>query len=121
MVSASEAAELGSIDFYSDSPWLIRGNMPWLQPLFASSDSVTLKAGTETLLGAERSVFLIEQGLIATFAVCESLPERMTALFGVGAVLGGTSSRKDQTTHRQGAYGYRTAAAFSRHVPRFSC
>lgn len=30
MVSASEAAELGSIDFYSDSPWLIRGNMPWL-------------------------------------------------------------------------------------------
>lgn len=89
MVSASEAAELGSIDFYSDSPWLIRGNMPWLQPLFASSDSVTLKAGTETLLGAERSVFLIEQGLIATFAVCESFPERMTALFGVGAVLGG--------------------------------
>ena len=69
MVSASEAAELGSIDF--------------------SSDSVTLKAGTETLLGAERSVFLIERGLIATFAVCESFPERMTALFGVGAVLGG--------------------------------
>ena len=89
MVSAAEAEELGTIDFYSDSPWLIRGDMPWLQPAFAASHPLTLTAGTETILGAERSVFLIERGLIATFAVCESLPERMTALFGVGAVLGG--------------------------------
>ena len=89
MVSAAEAEELGTIDFYSDSPWLIRGTMPWLQPLFRSATPITLKTGTEMILGSERSVFLIEQGLIATFAVCASLPERMTALFGEGAILGG--------------------------------
>ena len=83
------------INVYSNSPWLIPKDPESLVSLFHRlGHPVAFKAREVINFGEEQKAYLVEEGLIATFAVGLGQCDRLVALFGAGSVFGAEKSIK---------------------------
>lgn len=83
------------INVYSDTPWLIPKDPACLIGLFRRlGHPVAFKARESVNFGIEQKAYLVEKGLIATFADGLGQSDRLMAIFGPGSVFGAEKSLK---------------------------
>lgn len=90
MTTKEQSSTVSPTEFsvFSTSPWLIEGAPECLLPLFANAPSVTLEINEEIYFGLQDWVYLIDEGLIGSYAVHPDMSNLMMGLFGRGSLLG---------------------------------
>ena len=80
---------------YSSSPWLIPKDCPELAELFRSKGKTVFFPKRETFnFGNEPYCYLVEKGILATFANRTGRDDRLMSIFQAGTVLGAAKSLK---------------------------
>lgn len=86
---------------YSDSPWLMPKDPEALVGLFRRlGHPVAFRARETVNFGEKQKAYLVERGLIATFAGGIGQYERLVALFGPGSVFGAEKSIKGEFSRK---------------------
>lgn len=99
---------------YSDSPWLMPPDPASTALIFRRlGRPVTLKARSVVNFGASHKVYLLQSGIVATFAGGVGSYERMAAFFTTGCTLGAVKAM----THRGAQMKLAARCIFRSHLP----
>lgn len=90
---------------YGRRPWLVPGEAPFLVKFFEENgEEILLRHGESLPLGRKNTLYLIEEGLIASVPLYQGGTSRLCGLFGPKTVLGLVMALRDSGDNHHKKY-----------------